>query len=434
MKKKASSIVLYSIAIALLMIYIVLDFSSRFTLSEVGRLILLCGCVLFLHMGGVLLSKNIESKKPLIINLWIFMFLYVLLFLTLTLFDPAWGRNGRIIPKWSTELWNNYINHSFNFIPFKTIFEYISNFDSLLSTRIIFFNLIGNFVCLMPLAFFLTLLFPKQKNWKVFLITTTLFVVIIEVLQLFTLSGSCDIDDVILNVLGAFLLYQVLKLPTLQNVIENIFLLRKNKVDKKSLFKIATIFIFVMVILYFLFQYREFLYQKNLNKIGNNHIQIIDESSTCADALEPFYEDELYIYNFSCVKSDSVYVKINNQKYLVKEILKNNPTEYPITIESLEKAGLEVIKENKYEMIQIEEQGNTYQIMIEEPSLLGIKTFNFKYNGNKISLELHFIPKKAGKTIVKIEFLDEKLNHIISTKIYQLLINDDLEVLYEIIE
>ncbi len=434
MKKKASSVVLYSIAIALLMIYIVLDFSSRFTLSEVGRLILLCGCVLFLHMGGVLLSENIESKRPLIINLWIFMFLYILLFLTLTLFDPAWGRNGGIIPKWSTELWNYYIDHSFNFIPFKTIFEYINNFDSLLSTRIIFFNLIGNFVCLMPFAFFLPLLFPKQKNWKVFLVTTTLFVVIIELLQLFTLSGSCDIDDVILNVLGAFTLYQILKIPTLQKVIENIFLLRKNEINKKSLFKIAAIFIFVILLLCFLFQYREFLYQKNLKELENNHIQIIDESSTCADALEPFYEDELYVYNFSCMKSDSVYVKINNQKYLVKEILKNNPTQYPITIESLEKAGLELIKENKYEMIQIEGHGNTYQIMIEEPSLLEIKTFHLKHNENKISLELHFIPKKAGKTIVKIEFLDEKQNQIISTKRYQLLINDDLEVLYEIMK
>lgn len=433
MKKKVSSIILYSIAIALLITYIVLDFSPKFTLSEVGRLILLCGCVLFLHMGGVLLSKNIGSKKPLIINLWIFMFLYVLLFLTLTLFDPAWGRNGGIIPKWSTELWNHYINHSFNFIPFKTIFEYINNFDSLLSTRIIFFNLIGNFVCLMPLAFFLPLLFPKQKTWKVFLITTTLFVVIIELLQLFTLSGSCDIDDVILNVLGAFTLYQILKIPTLQNVIENIFLLRKNKINKKSLFKIVAIFIFIILLLYFLFQYREFLYQKNLKKLESNHIQIIDESSTCADALEPFYEDELYIYNFSCMKSDSVYVKINNQKYLVKEILKNNPTKYPITIESLEKAGLELIKENKYEMIQIEERGNIYQIMIEEPSLLEIKTFHLKHNENK-TLELHFIPKKAGKTIVKIEFFDEKQNQIISTKRYQLLINDDLEVLYEMIE
>lgn len=431
MKKKICAIILYIIALILIITYIVLDFITSFTLTEVGRLVLLCGSTLFLYFGGVLLSKSIGSKKPLKINLWIFMILYLILFLTLTLFDPAWGRNGGIIPKWSIELWNQYISNSLNFIPFKTIIGYISNFNSLLSTRIIFFNLIGNIICLMPLAFFLPLLFLKQKDWKVFLATITLFVIIIEGLQFLTLSGSCDIDDIILNVVGAFILYQVLKITTLQNIIQNIFLLEKHKIDKKSLFKIGSIFLFVLLIIYILFLYRESLYQKKLKEIDNrNHIRIIDESSTCVDALEPFYEDDLYIYNFSCIKSDSVYVEINNQKYLVKDVLKNNPTEYPITIENLSETGLDFIKENKYEMVQIEEKGNNYQITTENQDLLEIKTSNVKYYEDRIYLELHFIPKQSGKIIVKVEFFDEK-QKLISTKIYQVLINDKLEVIYE---
>lgn len=437
MKKKISAIVLYFIAFVLFVTYIALNFIPNFSLSEIGRLILLCGSSLFLYCGGVLLSKSIGSKKPLKINLWIFMILYLLLFLTLTLFDPAWGRNGGIIPKWSMELWNQYITDSLNVIPFKTIFGYIHNFDSLLSTRIIFFNLIGNLICLMPLAFFLPLLFPKQKNWKIFLMSIILFVLVIEGLQFLTLSGSCDIDDVILNVLGAFTLYQILKIPTLQNAIQNIFLLEKNKIDKRLLFKIGSLFLFVILIIYVLFWYRESLYQKNLKKLENHghySIQIVDESSTCADALEPFYEDELYIYNFSYIKSDSVYAKINDQKYLVKDILKNNPTKYPISIEDLSTAGLEFIKENKYEMISVEEKGKNYQIVVEDQNLLEVKISNLEYKKDKLYLELHFVPKIPGKTIVKIEFLDGKQEQVVATKNYQLLINDNLEVLYQIVE
>ena len=432
--KKIASIIFYSIGFSLGIIYIIVNFLPNFRLSEIGSLGLLGIISLFLYFGGILLSKYTNSVKPLKINLWIFLVLYLILFLTLTLFDPAWGRNGGFIPKWSTELWNRYLEHSFNIIPFKTIWGYMSSFDSLLSTRTIFFNLIGNFICLMPLGFFLPLLFPRQKNWKVFLLTTVLFAVMIEGLQFLTLSGSCDIDDVILNVLGAFIMYQVLKIPALQNMIHNIFFLEKNKIDKKLLVKIGSLFLLIIALLYLIFQYREFLYQENLKKIGNQNsynIKIIDESTTCADALEPFYEDQLYIYNFSCIKSDSVYALINDKKYLVKELL-NDHNEYSITIDYLKLSVLEFIKENKYEMVVVEEKGSSYQVIVDQ-GLLEIKIPNVQYNDDKIYFELHFIPKKSGRTNIKIEIFDEK-EQIKKTINYQILINNNLELLYDKIE
>lgn len=88
------------------------------------------------------------------INLWIFFILYLLLLITLTLFDPMWGRYGFNFVGWFSENFTNYINLSVNLIPFKTILNYIKVFDSLYSTRIVLLNLFGNLLALIPMFFF----------------------------------------------------------------------------------------------------------------------------------------------------------------------------------------------------------------------------------------------------------------------------------------
>ena len=46
----------------------------------------------------------------------------------------------------------------------------------------------------------------------------------------------------------------------------------------------------------------------------NPKIQIVDETETCAEALEQFYEDDFRTYYFSCIKSDNVYAIINGEQ------------------------------------------------------------------------------------------------------------------------
>ena len=82
----------------------------------------------------------------------------------------------------------------------------------------------GNIIACMPFAFFLPLLFKKQNNLKVFTLTMILIVLIIELLQFITLSGSFDIDDLILNVLGAVILFLILKIKRINQLIHKIFL------------------------------------------------------------------------------------------------------------------------------------------------------------------------------------------------------------------
>lgn len=68
-------------------------------------------------------------------------------------------------------------------------------------------NLLGNVVCLMPLGFVLPVL--SDRRWGAFRITVISFLssVLIEMLQLVTKLGSCDVDDIIMNTLGGLLGY-----------------------------------------------------------------------------------------------------------------------------------------------------------------------------------------------------------------------------------
>lgn len=83
---------------------------------------------------------------------------------------------------------------------------------------------------------------------------------------------------------------------------------------------------------------------KNNHILSQNKITILDATYTCDNYKEDFYEDDTYIYTFPCTKSNSIYVKLSNgNKILVKTVLE----EEKISIEELEKAGLDFTKRKK---------------------------------------------------------------------------------------
>lgn len=76
----------------------------------------------------------------------------------------------------------------------------------------------------------------------------------------------------------------------------------------------------------------------------SSKIEIIDATYMCNNSLEAFYEDTNYTYYFPCVKSDSVYVKLENgNKMLVVDALEDEI----VTIGELIDAGLKVYKKEK---------------------------------------------------------------------------------------
>ena len=98
-----------------------------------------------------------------------------------------------------------------NLIPFRTLrlfYRLLSHHRPAL-VRIAVINLAGNVLMFIPLGFFLPLIFPKlRKIWK-YILCVVLIITTVEILQLVTLVGSCDVDDLILNLGGALLGYRL---------------------------------------------------------------------------------------------------------------------------------------------------------------------------------------------------------------------------------
>lgn len=436
--KKAISIIFYVLAAIFLLIYVWAEIMPNLMLAEMGRLFLLGGSCLFLYLGGLIKSKTENNNKAMKFNLWIFFILYLVLLITLTLFDPMWGRNGFNAFNWTQEGLDIYLDNSVNLVPFKTIIEYIQKiFTSLLDTSTIFLNLFGNIACLMPLALFIPILFKKVDNTKKFLISILCVTLGIELIQFITFTGSCDIDDVILNTLGAFIMYKILNIKDVNNLVRNILLLEKNKVNKKKIIIVLIPIVIVCILILGLYKIGQKNYNENLDEWTskrNYKIEIIDESESSDLTLEKFYETELYEYYFEGQKSDSVYAVINgNEKYLVKDLLNNNPTEYVIFFNSLERAGLEFIKKEKYNKIEINIQGNVYisRKKIEDESILEIGWGTSAQGITELSQEVFLIPKKQGETRLEFEVYDSKTSKLVKTIIYEIKISDDLEVSYK---
>ena len=69
--------------------------------------------------------------------------------------------------------------------------------------RIVVYNIGGNIAMFVPLGFFLRVFFPKCRSFPGCMGTVALIMSTAELCQLFSLRGFCEVDDVMLNVLGA---------------------------------------------------------------------------------------------------------------------------------------------------------------------------------------------------------------------------------------
>jgi len=95
-----------------------------------------------------------------------------------------------------------------NLILFKTIFNYLGGNESY---AIAIQNILGNIFAFGPLGFLVPILFKKCKKVKNIFFISVSVSLSIEIVQLLFNIGSCDIDDIILNVLGAILGFGVYK-------------------------------------------------------------------------------------------------------------------------------------------------------------------------------------------------------------------------------
>lgn len=96
-----------------------------------------------------------------------------------------------------------------NLQPLKTIrlyLELIRGSNGYL-VRHAFVNLVGNVVMFIPVGYLLPRIWKRLRGFFKMLLITTGLVLLVEILQYYTGLGSCDIDDLILNIPGAMIGY-----------------------------------------------------------------------------------------------------------------------------------------------------------------------------------------------------------------------------------
>lgn len=134
--------------------------------------------------------------------------LYLLLLLRVIVFKYPFFELAAIADRWKE---GNVVREglrSANFTLFQTIRMYVRYWGRLNS----FENLFGNVLCFVPLGFGIPFFWKEIRNgWTLFCVAFCL-VLAVEFFQLMTAFGAFDVDDILLNCLGAMLGYLLFRL------------------------------------------------------------------------------------------------------------------------------------------------------------------------------------------------------------------------------
>lgn len=107
----------------------------------------------------------------------------------------------------NSKLYWDYIERNIQIVPLRSIQDLVRViFDDTFSVnaRIISaINIIGNIFIMAPVGFLIPNVIEKMKRLRYFLFFLIGGILSIELLQLFGTMGTFDIDDIILNVIGA---------------------------------------------------------------------------------------------------------------------------------------------------------------------------------------------------------------------------------------
>lgn len=132
----------------------------------------------------------------------IFFVVYLLILIKVIVFKYPPEMLKNIVASWSREvLWEGW--QGANFELFKTIKMYIRHWDNKGINS--FGNLVGNILAFIPLGYMLPRVAGVFENLFLCMGSAFLFVLGIELFQLFSNFGIFDVDDILLNCLGAFL-------------------------------------------------------------------------------------------------------------------------------------------------------------------------------------------------------------------------------------
>lgn len=134
-----------------------------------------------------------EHRRMVLGLAWIGFIIYLVMMVYFLFFSEQLGR----VPS---------DTYHYNLKPFTEIQRYLQ-YGPKIGYFSVALNLFGNVLCFMPLGFVLPIL--TNRRWGMIRITiiSALSSAFVEILQLVSKLGSCDVDDIILNTCGGILGY-----------------------------------------------------------------------------------------------------------------------------------------------------------------------------------------------------------------------------------
>lgn len=141
-------------------------------------------------------------------NWWkLFFAIYILVVIKVIIFKYPYEELLKIAASWRRGVIFKGLGTA-NFKPFKTIKMYIDYSYKLNSVE----NLAGNVLVFVPFGFLFPHVAKDGERFLVMLLNAFVFVLGIEMFQLFSAFGAFDVDDILLNCLGASLGFGVNRL------------------------------------------------------------------------------------------------------------------------------------------------------------------------------------------------------------------------------
>ncbi|QDX94042.1 VanZ family protein [Brevibacillus laterosporus] len=157
------------------------------------------------------ISKHICEAMPVLDQYWRRWFMgglcgYGFILIYLFFLSPDRWRRQEFIVAWKKRMIEygvpQYTKVFQNTKPFSTISDYIVHYQNYSATTI-FLNLFGNILVFIPLGFLLPILFTRFASVNRVFLFSFMTSLLVEIFQYLFMLGSFDVDDILLNSIGA---------------------------------------------------------------------------------------------------------------------------------------------------------------------------------------------------------------------------------------
>lgn len=129
---------------------------------------------------------------------WLIFIIYIIALVYFLFFSERYGRTV-------------CYEYKYNLVPFSEIKRYFLHYD-IIGFEGFFVNIIGNVVAFIPFGLCIPILHSNYRHLWTVVFDGFIFTVCIETIQLMYRVGSLDVDDILLNTIGAAMGYALYKI------------------------------------------------------------------------------------------------------------------------------------------------------------------------------------------------------------------------------